>query len=459
MQLKQAIEEIGGMKFVVHELNICSSAGRRVCLSLPFHTHAEVLTAIFERAEHLQTVVRDSQHKNTLSLLHIKLGQLRDIENTFRHLHNKTILSDIELYEIKHFAILAESIQSLLTTLSLSEFDIPSLEEVVRILDPENKRIPHFHIYNQYSDELSALRKKAESAVGEEKEVLLLKTEALEDEIRWQLSDKLFPFAGYLHRALNEIARLDVELAKAELNLRWGLVRPLFSSETTILRGIFHPQVFEQLKIQEKEFQPIDIDIPAKPTVITGANMAGKSVLLKTVALVQAMAQFGFYVPALSAKIVPVEKILISTGDGQDEMRGLSSFASEMLCANAMIQSIEQGDKLLILIDELARTTNPDEGKAIVCGVIDFLLEKCVHSLITTHYAIDLKCRKLRVKGFIEHLHNEKITTQNINKFIDYSLEETSENEVPHEAIRIAEIIGVGEAFLHRVKKIVKQKE
>ena len=213
------------------------------------------------------------------------------------------------------------------------------------------------------------------------------------------------------------------------------------------------------MKIQEKEFQPIDIDIPAKPTVITGANMAGKSVLLKTVALVQAMAQFGFYVPALSAKIVPVEKILISTGDGQDEMRGLSSFASEMLCVNAMIQSIEQGDKLLILIDELARTTNPDEGKAIVCGVIDFLLEKCVHSLITTHYAIDLKCRKLRVKGFIEHLHNEKITTQNINKFIDYSLEETSENEVPHEAIRIAEIIGVGEAFLHRVKKIVKQKE
>ena len=220
---------------------------------------------------------------------------------------------------------------------------------------------------------------------------------------------------------------------------------------------MFHPQVAFALSQHGKSFQRIDIKIPAQPTLITGANMAGKSVLLKTVALIQTMAQFGFYVPAASAKIVPVEEIFISAGDGQDEMNGLSSFASEMLRINQTVTAIKKGTKALVLIDELARTTNPAEGKAIVCGMLDFLIENAVRALITTHYSIHLPCRKLRVKGFIELESNPKIDSKNINNYIDYSLEETTDNEVPHEAVKIAEIIGVDDDILERTKKYLKK--
>ena len=60
------------------------------------------------------------------------------------------------------------------------------------------------------------------------------------------------------------------------------------------------------------------------------------------------------------------------------------------------------------------------------------------------------------MKGFTENRNNDKITVANINSFIDYSLEETAEKDVPHEALKIAEIIGVNETILERIKKYIE---
>lgn len=180
--------------------------------------------------------------------------------------------------------------------------------------------------------------------------------------------------------------------------------------------------------------------------------MAGKSVLLKSVALAQTLFQFGFFVPARTAEIVPVQKIMLCAGDGEDQLSGLSSFAAEMLRLNAVAQNAEQGVPQLVLLDELARTTNPAEGKAIVCGVLDFLLQHRVRSLITTHYGIQTPCRKLRVKGFTESTDGTKIGIGNINDHIDYSLEETTDDHPPREALRIAEIIGVDGRLMEKIK-------
>ena len=121
-----------------------------------------------------------------------------------------------------------------------------------------------------------------------------------------------------------------------------------------------------------------------------------------------------------------------------------------------MIENAHNRLSQLVLIDEPARTTNPKEGNAIVCGIVDFLKQYKVRSLITTHYSMDMNCRKLRVKGFTPHGSKEKITVQNINSYIDYSLEETNETEVPHEAIKIAEIIGVDRELLEHAKNYFK---
>lgn len=81
----------------------------------------------------------------------------------------------------------------------------------------------------------------------------------------------------------------------------------------------------------------------------------------------------------------------------------------------------------------------------------------CLHevpSLVTTHYnGIAAPCRKLKVKGFSETNAEERITLKNINDFIDYSLEEVTTDEVPHEAIRIARILGIDPEILRRIER------
>ncbi len=87
-------------------------------------------------------------------------------------------------------------------------------------------------------------------------------------------------------------------------------------------------------------------------------------------------------------------------GDEQSELNGLSSFAAEMLNIQAIIAEARAGKKMLVLIDEPARTTNPHEGLAIANALIDLLELLKVRALITTHYSgLKTSCRKLRVKG------------------------------------------------------------
>ena len=456
--IKQAIQQISGFRYIIDSLNLLSPIGRKHLLLLPFLTNRTDIETALAETEAACHIIADPQNEKPLSILHTNLMQLRDISGTLQFLSDKNVLSDVELFEIKHVALLAHNIKECARQIEISIVEIPDLTAIIDILDPEKKRIPHFYIYNQYSSALASLRAQM-SRISDnddsekECESLRFQAQRLEDEVRKKLTQQLFPHAQALSQALHEIAKLDILLAKATQVKELGLCKPIIGEKETSYTGLFHPQIAEALKQRNKQFQPVDIAIPMQPTVITGANMAGKSVLLKSVALAQAMAQYGFYVPAQSATVVSVEQIVTSMGDGEDELQGLSSFAAEMLRLNTTIDNARQGIKQLVLIDELARTTNPAEGKAIVCGMLDFLIQHNIPSLITTHYSIDIACRKLRVKGFTENKNNEKITISNINSFIDYSLEETTEKEVPHEAVKIAEIIGVDKDILERTKK------
>lgn len=234
----------------------------------------------------------------------------------------------------------------------------------------------------------------------------------------------------------------------------WGLTRPAITQDTTSFRGLFNPELRISLEAAGKRFQPVNIRLTTGPTVITGANMSGKTVLLHSVELAQYMLQFGFYIAAERAEIALVDEVHCSVGDGQDQLSGLSSFAAEMMRMDELAKSVRAGRRVLALIDEPARTTNPVEGRAIVNGVLEFLADYEVPSLVTTHYnGIAAPCCKLKVKGFSETNAEEKITLKNINDFIDYSLEEVTTDEVPHEAIRIARILGIDPEILRRIER------
>lgn len=456
--LSQFVEKIAGLRYIIDELDIISAPARRVLYAMPFMTRQEEIEEVQKDTAQIHALVGNKAHAKAMTDIKLKLMQVKDIQGTIRYIESKNVKDDIEFFELKHFALLSEAIRRHAESIGIDCVQIPELSGLIRVLDPEDKKIPSFHIYDAYSQDLAALRKqyKHYKAQGDDTQAETFRMQALEieDTIRKELSDKIRPFAEALSVALHHVAKLDILIAKSYQISRFNLCCPSVSSQQTSLKAMFNPEIDESLRAVHKHFQPVDIDVDNGVTLIVGANMAGKSVLLKTVALTQYLAQFGFYVPCESAQIVPVEAVFISMGDGQNALQGLSSFGAEMLQLNEIVQQIEQGKSLLVLLDELARTTNPTEGKAIVSGMTEFLQEHQVKSLVTTHYSgLDVKCKRLRVKGFREDKVVGALNTKNINDYMDYALVEDQNNEVPKEAIRIAEILGVSQELLTRTKR------
>ncbi len=463
MYLREAIAKIAGFRYMIDHLEIHSGLGRSSLLDRVWLEDAKQIKAELERVEKMVRVVRDSRNQVVLERLKVKLSQVKDIRGTVKRLKEPVVLDDLELFELKNLAFVAEDIREIIKDYPV--VDIPCLGNLVDLLDPEQNRIPHFYIYDSYSEKLSALRaeikqKKREGREEREIENLYFQSLEEEDRVRAELTLQIRMLREEIAETLRAVAYLDILLVKAIQVENMGLVLPEVKdgkkNERLSFQKLFHPQLKEILLQEGRKFQPVDVVLERGVTLLTGANMAGKSVLLKSIALAQGVAQFGFYVPAERAEIVPVSDILTCMGDGQDELSGLSSFAAEMLCVNEILLRVKRGEKVLVLIDELARTTNPTEGRAIVNGVIEFLAAYQIRALVTTHYGgIIAPCRKLRVRGFREEKIQGKLTLQNITDYIDYSLLEDASGEVSQEAIRIAEIIGVSRELTDNAKKFL----
>lgn len=463
MLLREAIQKINGFRYIVEQLDLSSAPGQRMLYDLPWLDSYGKVEAELYRVKKVYGYMEEPEGTHEVEKVTGKLMQVRDIRGTIGHVGDASVLDDVELFELKNFALLSEDIRKWAGDWQV--VDLPGLDPVVGLLDPEKKRIPHFYIYDAYSAELAALRqelkrKQQQGAAEKEIEAIYFKSVEVEDRIREELSAQLHPYYGELRKALEEIALLDIVIAKAALAKKMHLVCPLVRGKgRTGFKALFYPHLEEVLAKEGKHFQPVDVEIQPRATLVTGANMAGKTVLLKSVALAQCLMQFGFWVPAAKAEMQLVEEVLMSIGDEQDELNGLSSFAAEMFRINEIVEQVKSGRRILVLIDELARTTNPVEGRAIVNGVVDFLTGHGVMALVTTHYnGIEAPCRKLRVKGFVEKDIQGRITLKNINDYIDYSLEEDEGNEIPQEALRIAALLGVDDELLEKAKRFLEER-
>ena len=180
--------------------------------------------------------------------------------------------------------------------------------------------------------------------------------------------------------------------------------------------------------------------------------------VLKTLALTQALTQFAFFVPAREAFIPLVKDVFLVVGDKQDQNRGLSSFAAEMLELNEIMGVIKKGVPVLVLVDEPARTTNPAEGAAILCATVAFMEEHATRSLISTHYGdLDIQVRKLRVVGFEGEKATGVLDPSAINRYMNYSLIEDKGHAVPKEALQIARLLGVDASFIALAQQFLKK--
>ena len=444
MRLKQLIEQPCGLKYMIDNLDTHSGFARRMILDTEMPTDALMIRNNYLILNEFYKVVNIKENQNQINNLQFKLCNLKEIQGTITHLRSKHVLDDIELFEVKHLAMLSGEVQLIINNLQLNDnVFIPDLEEVVKILDPDGMKIASFYIYDSYSPRLMELRRIMKAKDGFD-EALFNEATSIEDEIRGKLSMQLSKYADDLEAAQKSLALIDLNLAKAYQMIKYNLCFPTISENgATEYEGLFNPEVKEALELRKRDFQPVQIAFWNKPTLITGANMGGKTVVLKTLTLCQYLFQFGFGIPATKAKIDLKDEIYFCIGDEQSIEKGLSSFAAEMKNIDAVIKASRGKGKILALIDEPARTTNPKEGTALVSSLVKVLEVENVSLVMTTHYDIEpTDSRRLRVKGFEDGKMN-------------YELIEVKDGEVPHEALNIAESLGIDSVWIEEARRII----
>ena len=285
-----------------------------------------------------------------------------------------------------------------------------------------------------------------------------------ETKVRRSMGQALAPLAGDLLEDADTAGRLDFIIQKALFAVRYGGVRPEITETELELTDMINPELCDLLEQKGRSFVPVSIRLEQGATVITGANMGGKSVVMKTVALNVLLLQAGFLVCAKKARMPLFYSVKMLFDDLQSIQSGLSGFGSEIVQFQKALEEVEQGYSLFLL-DEFARGTNPDEGAVIVQAVTKYLNEVKAISLLTTHY--DKVAENARLHYQIiglrdvdpEQIRQELAATgddgiQVIARHMNYGLYRVEgKSDCPRDALNICRMLSLKPEILEKIER------
>lgn len=215
-----------------------------------------------------------------------------------------------------------------------------------------------------------------------------------------ELSDLVREHLAALELALDILGGLDFLGAKARLSIALNAVEPVLNMRGAIkLIKARHPLLEMNLRDNAKrKKEERDSNVPERivPTdttlgdtfhtmVITGPNTGGKTVVLKTVGLLTLMAQSGLHIPAkMGSEIGIFDQIFADIGDEQSIEQNLSTFSSHITKIIAILKEADENS--LVLLDEIGAGTDPTEGAALGMAILDWLRNRQVRTVATTHY-------------------------------------------------------------------------
>ncbi len=183
------------------------------------------------------------------------------------------------------------------------------------------------------------------------------------------------------------LAILDYHYACGQLAFNLNANRPILNREKKlILRGARHPLLLSKVGGPDRVI-PLSVTIGEKfrTLIISGPNAGGKTVSLKTVGLLCLMVQCGLLVPADEDSEFPVfKRIIAEIGDSQSIENDLSTFSAKLIGIKDIIENLSSDD--LILMDELGTGTDPQEGVGLAIAIIDYLTQREVFTIATTHH-------------------------------------------------------------------------
>lgn len=209
----------------------------------------------------------------------------------------------------------------------------------------------------------------AEAAAAEREEA---------ERILRELSGRVGAQAQALDAAVEAVARLDLALARGAVSRGWRGAPVQVGAEVRLLRAR-HPLLPRETAV------PIDLDLGAvRALVVSGPNTGGKTVALKTLGLAALLHQAGLRPPAEEAALPVFDHVLADIGDQQSIEMSLSTFSAHLATIMRILETA--GARSLVLLDELAAGTDPDEGSALAQALVARLARQARLVAVTTHY-------------------------------------------------------------------------
>jgi DNA mismatch repair protein MutS2 len=189
-----------------------------------------------------------------------------------------------------------------------------------------------------------------------------------------EITDKLRLHAADIRQTMQVVSELDLLFAKAAFAGDFDCVIPTFAPDDqrrVLLREARHPLLQDVLRRQQKRVVPVTLTLDGVQRIllISGPNTGGKTVSMKTVGLLALMAHAGLPVPASEAQFPIFDQVLADIGDQQSIEQSLSTFSAHIASVKSMVEDATPDS--LVLLDELGRATDPEEGGALGVAILD----------------------------------------------------------------------------------------
>ena len=193
-------------------------------------------------------------------------------------------------------------------------------------------------------------------------------------------------YAAALVQGARVLALVDTLQARARFGREYDCVSPSTTAEVLHLEAARHPLLEKRLRATGGRIVPLTLELTAanRQLIISGPNTGGKTVTLKTTALLAMMAQAGLPVPAKEASFPVFTAFLADIGDAQSIEAALSTFSAHITNLDRL--SRLAGNSALVLLDELGSATDPEEGSALAVAIASHFLACGAWSLISTHH-------------------------------------------------------------------------
>lgn len=284
------------------------------------------------------------------------------------------------------------------------------------------------------------------------------KINKLEYSLYLNILERILTYTDSIQKIAEVIATLDCLINFAVIAENYNYCKPEFSEKDVLyIENGRHP-VVERL-LDDMEFVPNTIELNSRDKqllIITGPNMAGKSVLIRQVALIILLAQIGSFVPADKATVAIVDRIFVRSGASDIITSGLSTFMVEMVETAQILTSLT--NKSLVIMDEIGRGTSTYDGISLAWAIAEYIVTHPgtqAKTLFATHYH---ELQELE-KRFPEKIRNYHMAIEEY-KGEPIFLHTISRGGASHShGISVARLAGIPNDVTERATKLLAQLE